>query len=632
MHWLSPAQASQRWDRLCVKYFCWTHLQHRQSITVGSAFPPRNMSIKHSSTPVKRSRIRHLWRRALYFALPHYKDLEQDEVVQVRTYPINPEETPVCIPDRTSGALPNDDICERYPHRPPCLTKSCENVTARETAYPENTSHGISIPSQNLSAPKKSVQFVDKRAGVDPLVRGHDPSRAIRADTKLNELLGLERNIEQLQAFQRPARPSIRRKPVPDYSYQPRTLSPLVEDAISNDTGHIYSPPGSVRSARLAANAPRLYNTGRPESRHGTIPSMLSTPTLRSPTHSLRSAASCNFSIFLEEDFENPRQAPSPPEKYASCRSTSVPARSVADSRCFAIPTDACSFSIPRSRRSSFKANKPIAYVQTQRSFARLGSTNSLIAQSGLPTRSCSLPRQIAGERAATLENQYQKGTAPVDTPQEVTPELTPSSTISDSSSSIYSEASDLETTKANRPSDTFEAADADIPIETRWSFSTDTTAIPKPRPSKNSIQVTTSTTVAHTTERQPLCLRGGGDEESEPKRKKCSLTSLGSEDRPHPVLWWLAGGKVGNRRRVPTIDELRERKKVEKENRKAVGFWGTVFGVRKVRRGSENGEDKDVDGEGSGDGGGGEDEVKPDDSASQKDGDERRAEELIEV
>ena len=37
--------------------------------------------------------------------------------------------------------------------------------------------------------------------------------------------------------------------------------------------------------------------------------------------------------------------------------------------------------------------------------------------------------------------------------------------------------------------------------------------------------------------------------------------------------------------RRVPTAGELRERRRVEEANREVVGYIGTVFGVRAVRR-----------------------------------------------
>ena len=92
-------------------------------------------------------------------------------------------------------------------------------------------------------------------------------------------------------------------------------------------------------------------------------------------------------------------------------------------------------------------------------------------------------------------------------------------------------------------------------------------------------------------------CLRGGADETetdasapSQPPRKKIStifgrVPRLEDDERPHRAIWWFAGGKVGNRRKVPTAGELRERRKVEEANRDVVGFFGTVAGVRVVRR-----------------------------------------------
>ena len=89
------------------------------------------------------------------------------------------------------------------------------------------------------------------------------------------------------------------------------------------------------------------------------------------------------------------------------------------------------------------------------------------------------------------------------------------------------------------------------------------------------------------------LRLRGGGgdDEDVRPFRTPRRRTTLPLSDpippqpdstRPHRVLWWLAGGRKGH---VPTAGELRVRKEVEQANRKIVGFWGTVLGVRRVGR-----------------------------------------------
>jgi len=102
------------------------------------------------------------------------------------------------------------------------------------------------------------------------------------------------------------------------------------------------------------------------------------------------------------------------------------------------------------------------------------------------------------------------------------------------------------------------------------------------------------------------LCLRGGGDDDDNvrPFRTPRRRTSLPVSEpvfpkpdsaRPPRGLWWLAGGRKGQ---VPTLGELRVRKEVERENRKIVGFWGTVLGVRRLGR-------VGILGEGEGDGGG---------------------------
>jgi hypothetical protein len=63
----------------------------------------------------------------------------------------------------------------------------------------------------------------------------------------------------------------------------------------------------------------------------------------------------------------------------------------------------------------------------------------------------------------------------------------------------------------------------------------------------------------------------------------------------------------------VPTLGELRARREVEVANRRIVGFWGTVSGVRRVGKVGILGE-----GDGGGDGGGGGD----DETASESGGD----------
>lgn len=91
--------------------------------------------------------------------------------------------------------------------------------------------------------------------------------------------------------------------------------------------------------------------------------------------------------------------------------------------------------------------------------------------------------------------------------------------------------------------------------------------------------------------------LRGGGGDNEEAKsgRPTFDLSNLirrprrlEDEERPHPVLWWLAGGRIRQDRPgagVPTAATLRERRVVDAENRDAVGFWDTVAGIRTVQR-----------------------------------------------
>lgn len=70
----------------------------------------------------------------------------------------------------------------------------------------------------------------------------------------------------------------------------------------------------------------------------------------------------------------------------------------------------------------------------------------------------------------------------------------------------------------------------------------------------------------------------------------------LNDAERVPRTLFWLAGGRVSPRMKVPTAGELRRRRQVERVNRREVGFVGTLLGVRRVCK---------VEGDGVGGGGG---------------------------
>ena len=91
---------------------------------------------------------------------------------------------------------------------------------------------------------------------------------------------------------------------------------------------------------------------------------------------------------------------------------------------------------------------------------------------------------------------------------------------------------------------------------------------------------------------REKSCLRGGGGSDGAPRPAfdLCNLVRrprpLKGDQRPHPMLWWLAGGKIRRAEPalgVPKASTLRERRIVENANRDRVGFWGTVAGLRDV-------------------------------------------------
>lgn len=86
----------------------------------------------------------------------------------------------------------------------------------------------------------------------------------------------------------------------------------------------------------------------------------------------------------------------------------------------------------------------------------------------------------------------------------------------------------------------------------------------------------------------------------------------LNDAERVPRTLFWLAGGRVSPRMKVPTAGELRRRRQVERVNRREVGFVGTLFGVRRVckvesdRVGGGGGEIGVDGGDGNGEGDGG--------------------------
>ncbi|KAK5122162.1 hypothetical protein LTR85_004408 [Meristemomyces frigidus] len=94
---------------------------------------------------------------------------------------------------------------------------------------------------------------------------------------------------------------------------------------------------------------------------------------------------------------------------------------------------------------------------------------------------------------------------------------------------------------------------------------------------------------------RRGSCLRGGGDNAGQAARPTFDLSNLTrrprrleDDERPPATLWWLAGGCIRQDMAtlgVPTAATLRERRRVEMENGEIVGFWGTLAGVRAVKK-----------------------------------------------
>ncbi|GAB1739023.1 hypothetical protein NU219Hw_g3786t1 [Hortaea werneckii] len=90
---------------------------------------------------------------------------------------------------------------------------------------------------------------------------------------------------------------------------------------------------------------------------------------------------------------------------------------------------------------------------------------------------------------------------------------------------------------------------------------------------------------------RDSSCLRGGGGRETSGSTFNIADRGrrpkpLKDDQRPHPAIWWLAGGRLNPRKPglgVPTALTLRERRVVEEANREKVGFLGTLVGLRQV-------------------------------------------------
>ncbi|RMX96527.1 hypothetical protein D0867_13111 [Hortaea werneckii] len=90
---------------------------------------------------------------------------------------------------------------------------------------------------------------------------------------------------------------------------------------------------------------------------------------------------------------------------------------------------------------------------------------------------------------------------------------------------------------------------------------------------------------------RDSSCLRGGGGREK--SGTTFNLLDLGRrpkplkhDQRPHPAIWWLAGGRLNPKKPglgVPRASTLRERRVVADANREKVGFLGTLVGLRRV-------------------------------------------------
>ena len=514
-----------------------------------------------------------------------------------------------------SGGLPNDENCQDNPQSPSSTTGSCNRPIARDFAFADKPlPPPPGSPRSSLRA-KKSVQPLDARRAREAFVRREidtsslslatrkvlDHFNRLSRDTSESErvlveleaepfevpvndvktLLELRRETAKLPLDRRrrllkeltsvidgeleksgrtglggetgepaeealiPAPLNVGRNYAQTSVRRTRSLSPLAEHSEGPTGLHTKRSPtlpsrqkhfGSVRNARLAAEAHLAAAGSRPALRHGPLKSSVSTNSLRSPRPRVwRSGLASSPS---DEAFINPRRAPSPPYKVVN-----------------------------------------------------LGPRAEKFHQTGAQPGNVATPRAAAAEALnakksrGSLDSRYLPPRCDDEETHEVPPTNYHSSTRSANFRRVH------------------------IP------------------PTDRSILVTKETSITH----QASCLRGGGGdgdsrsnsnsnessdssdspgissrEPTSPSQQKNRfvpaifnrITHFSDPEQPHAALWRLAGGRVGDRKWTPKVQELRERRRVEGKNRGVVGFWGTGFGVR-VGRLSRSGIEEGEVGEG---------------------------------
>ena len=294
----------------------------------------------------------------------------------------------------------------------------------------------------------------------------------------------------------RPAPLAVRRKGIPNFSRQARSLSSLREHGTSaridqSPPGGPFKHPGSVQNGRVAAEK-RLLEA-------------------------------------QDETFENPRPAPSPPVRNSNIGEavrTSSPPEGVERARASTLPTSEESSPRPRSSSSSYTTLKPQRSIDAVR--ARIRSQASLRCilqrsqtQPRFPTRTSSLPR-LSPDKPALCPTS-EDDAALFHSPPATTPELTVSAATTPADDESISElclrSPEYALPSAQTPAKGPEVEESSQRSRSRWSE--DTLRPESPSAACGSgILVTTTTSVAHETRQRGFNIfrlrGGGGDGEGE--------------------------------------------------------------------------------------------------------------------
>jgi hypothetical protein len=435
-----------------------------------------------------------------------------------------------------SGGILDDEDCQDNSRESPCTTGSCNRPIVRDFALADKP-----LPSPPLIDVINNELQEYERGSL-----GRFRARSL--------ILGEGETVEEAQKAMVPPPLNIGRKCAQNLVRRTRSLSPLVEHSEGPTRLHAEQPPilpprqkrfGSVRNARLAAEAHLVAAGSRPALRHGPLRSTVSTNSLRSPSPRLWQSAVATPPS--EVAFVNPRQAPSPPYEIVNLgprkefHKTTAQPGNVARARAAAVEALHAKKSrgSPRSSGSSCEAESSRLTGSVRRPREKLGQPGSgRAALENLPTsrvdfatRSCSLPRASAYKLRENVRGERTNISRPS---RDVEPESVNDETILEglSSSSRWSEDSSPVSRYQPPRCDDEEGGGGggetyeDFPPRRRSSTDPDDLRRVDIPPPDNSILVTKQTSITH---HQPSCLRGGGSDSSDSSANSSSSSSSDS-------------------------------------------------------------------------------------------------------